>query len=99
MDSKYAGVAEALGAKSEAPKKEIKEISIRKSHNGGHIVTHKHHGHHHPDEEHTTHGSDALLNHVMQHATEPNEGEAPDAAMQGTAPMTAAPSPAPTAQA
>lgn len=97
---KYGHIMTALGGSSEKPKKEIKEMHVRKSHNGGHIITHKHHApEHHPDEEHTTHGDDAMVEHMMQHAGTPNPGEAasePDAAsaMQGSAPMTASPSPA-----
>lgn len=94
MDHKFAGAAEALGAKSHTPKKEIKEISVKKSHNGGHVITHKHHHpDHHPDETHTTKGDDDMAAHMLQHAGTPNEGEAADPSMQGAAPMTAAPSP------
>lgn len=92
MDHK--SVAEALGAHGGTPKKEIREISVKKSHNGGHVITHKHHSPaHHPDEIHTTKGDDAMVEHMLQHAGIPNDGEAADASMQGGAPMTAAPSP------
>jgi len=95
MDHKYSAATEALGGSSAKPKKEIKEISVKKSHNGGHIITHKHHSpEHHPDEQHTTKGDDDMAAHMLQHAGSPNEGEAVDPSMQGAAPMTAAPSPA-----
>lgn len=107
MDSKHSAVMDALGAHGHAPKKEIREISVKKSHNGGHIITHKHHApEHHPDEQHTTKGDDEMAAHMLQHGGTPNEGEAADPSMQGAAPMTAAPSapgaapaPAPTAMA
>lgn len=85
------------GKKSAAPKKEIKSIEVSKSHNGGHVMIHKHHHpDHHPDETHTTHGDDAMAEHMMANAGTPNPGEAADPTMQGAAPMTAAPSgPAP----
>lgn len=87
-------VTEHMGGSSEKPKKEIREISVKKSHNGGHVITHKHHRpDHHPDETHTTKGDDEMAEHMLQHAGTPNPGEAPDASMQGAAPMTAAPSP------
>ena len=57
------------------PKKVVKEMRIRRSSNGGHIVTHVHTHFEHPDEEHVTGGADHLLNHVMNHMTDPNEGE------------------------
>ncbi len=80
------------------PKKEIREMSITKSHNGKHIVTHKHHHpEHHPDETHVMDNMAALQGHMEDHAGTPNEGEAapasPDAG--GPAQMTAAPSPMP----
>ena len=94
MDHKYAGAAEALGAHSASPKKEIKSITTTKSHNGGHVHVHKHHSpEHHPDETHTTKGDDEMAAHMLQHAGTPNDGETADASMQGGAPMTAAPSP------
>lgn len=99
MDHKYAGVAEALGAHSAKPKKEIKHIITSKSHNGGHVHIHvHHHPEHHPDETHTTHGDDAMAEHMLANGGTPNPGEAESepgaaSAMQGAAPMTAAPSP------
>lgn len=92
---KYSHISEALGADSPKPKKEIKRISVEKSHNGGHIITHEHHHpHHHPDEKHTTRGDDQMVEHMLANAGTPNTGEAADPAMAGAAPMTAAPSPA-----
>jgi hypothetical protein len=103
MDSKFSAVAHALGAKDAAPKKEIREISVRKSHNGGHIIKHKHHHpDHHPDEEHTTHGDKAMAAHMLANAGTPSPDAAADPAAAGAPPMTAAPTgaaPAPTAQA
>jgi hypothetical protein len=90
----HSAILHALGATHEKPKKEIREISVKKSHNGGHVITHKHHSpEHHPDETHTTKGDDDMAAHMLQHAGTPNEGEAADPSMQGAAPMTAAPSP------
>lgn len=57
----------------QAPKKVVKDMKIRRSANGGHIVTHVHSHFEHPDEEHTTQGTKGLLNHVMQHMTDPTE--------------------------
>ena len=82
-----------LGGASEAkPKKEVKEIHIKKSANGGHIVKHVHtHPEHHPDEEHTTKTDDELSDHVAQTMGSPNPGEAeadagtPDAGAAGAA--------------
>jgi hypothetical protein len=65
---------EALGDKSK-PKKEIKEMHIRKSHDGRHIVKHVHKHPSHPDEEHIMEHGDQLHDHIAQHMTEPNLGE------------------------
>jgi hypothetical protein len=104
MDHKYSAAAGALGGSSAAPKKEIKEISVKKSHNGGHVITHKHHSpEHHPDETHTTKGNDEMAAHMLQHAGDPSDsaaaaGGASDPAEaagepgSAAAPMTAAPS-------
>jgi hypothetical protein len=64
----------------QAPKKVVKDMKIRRSANNGHIVTHIHAHFEHPDEEHTTQGTKGLLNHVMQHMTDPTEEneEAPE---------------------
>lgn len=96
--SKWKDAAEHTmgGKKTGAPKKEIREISVKKSHNGGHVITHKHHHpDHHPDEVHTTHGDKDMAAHMLANAGTPAPGAAPDPA--AAAPMTAAPSaPAPT---
>lgn len=84
--------ASGMGGKSEAPKKEIKEMRIRKSHSGGHIIEHHHHHpEHHPMEEHTTKNMDELHDHMEDHSGSENPGEAEADAGQ----MTAAPSAAP----
>lgn len=87
---------ESLGGEKK-PKKEIKEMVHRKTANGKHIVTHKHHHpEHHPDEDHAMNDMAELHQHMEDHAGTPNEGEGPESAPQGGAPtpMTAAPSPA-----
>ncbi len=96
MDSIKDKMTEALGGSAKKPKKEIKEMHIRKTANGKHIVTHKHHHpEHHPDEEHSMEDMGALHQHMEDHAGTPNEGEgAESAAPAGAAQMTAAPSPA-----
>src|SRR5271165_57621 len=46
-----AGMFDQITKGGDKPKKEISEMSVKKSHNGKHIVTHKHHSpSHHPDE-------------------------------------------------
>ena len=98
-DNSMAGMFDQITKGGEAkPKKEIKEMVHTKSHNGKHIVTHKHHHPaHHPDETHVMNDMNELQNHMDQHAGTPNEGEAapasPDAG--GPAQLTASPAPAP----
>ena len=71
---------------SKTPKKEIKEMVHSKTHNGKHVITHKHHSPvHHPDETHMFNNLDEAKDHMDQHA-----GDEP---AEGAAPMTAAPSP------
>lgn len=54
---------EVLGGESE-PKKEIRELRIRKGHGGnGHIIEHHHMSH--PMEEHVTTGDDEMIGHVL----------------------------------
>lgn len=86
-------IAGSLGGSTETPKKEIKHVITRKSKNGGHIHEHHHtHPDHHPMEEHTTHGDDAMVEHLLQHMGTPNPGEAEaEAGQSGT------PAPAPSA--
>ena len=60
----------------EMPKKEIKEMRIRRGASGGHVVIHVNNAPHlHPDEEHVTGSTDGLVDHVMEHMTDPDEGE------------------------
>jgi hypothetical protein len=66
------------------PKKEIKEMVHSKTHNGKHVVTHKHHSPaHHPDETHMFNDMNEVKDHMDAH----------DAGTGDAAPMTAAPSP------
>jgi hypothetical protein len=90
MDA-YAGITKG----DKAPKKEIREMVHTKSHNGKHIVTHRHHSPaHHPDEMHAFNNLAEAKDHMDMHAGEPAEGAAP--AEGGPPQMTAAPSgPAP----
>jgi hypothetical protein len=68
------------------PKKEIKEMVHSKTHNGKHVITHRHHSpSHHPDETHMFNNLDEAKDHMDAHA-----GDQP---AEGAAPMTAAPSP------
>lgn len=74
------------------PPKVVKDMKIRRSANGGHIVTHVHTHFEHPDEEHTTEGPDGLVNHVLHHMTDPDDeemeadaGKAPIPESKGTA--------------
>jgi hypothetical protein len=84
---KHAVEGSLAGHKEEKPKKEIHEMHIKKSHNGGHIIRHEHtRPEHHPDETHTTKTDDELANHVMQNMGTPNPGEAEADAGQGGAP-------------
>lgn len=54
------------GGKHEKPKKEIKEVRVRKGKSGGHVIEHHHtHPEHHPMEEHVTKGDDAMAAHMM----------------------------------
>lgn len=86
----------SLSGDDKKPKKEIKEMHIRKTANGKHIVKHvHHHPEHHPDEEHAMEDMGALHQHMEDHAGTPNEGEGAESAPPaGAAQMTAAPSPA-----
>jgi hypothetical protein len=95
MDSMKDKMMDSLGGEKK-PKKEIKEMHIRKTANGKHIVTHKHHHpEHHPDEEHSMEDMGALHQHMEDHAGTPNDGEGAESAPPaGAAQMTAAPSPA-----
>ena len=77
-DNGFDAVKDALGGvdKSKKPKKEIKHLVHKRSKNGGHIIEHHHTApEHHPMEEHTFDNHDDMLNHVMEHMTDKNEGE------------------------
>ncbi len=95
------GAQDALGGKSDKPKKEIKHIKTEKAKSGGYIHTHVHtHPEHHPDEQHVTPDQDGMVAHMMEHMGTPNPGEADaDAGQSGVAAGAAggAPSPAPAA--
>jgi hypothetical protein len=88
------GAMQGLGGDTKPPK-HITHVSVRKAH-GGHIIEH-HHNHPHPMEEHTTHGTDGLVNHMMTHMTEPNPGEAEANAGQSGIPGAAGAGPSPDA--
>jgi hypothetical protein len=91
----------ALITGDKKPKKEIKEMVHTKTHNGKHIVTHRHHSpEHHPDETHAFDNLDGVHGHMEDHAGTPNDGEAApeagaDAGAGAPAPLTASPSPMP----
>ena len=79
MDS----VKDVLGGHGhiKAPKR-IKEMVHSKSHNGKHIIVHKHHTpHDHPDhdEVHALDNMSDVHDHIENHAGEPNEGEQAEA--------------------
>jgi hypothetical protein len=57
------------------PKKNIKEMHMRKGANGGFIVKHIHDHYMHPDEEHVHTDMDGVHDHMEQHWGEPNDGE------------------------
>lgn len=83
-------------AGDDKPKKEIKEIHTRKTHDGKIIHKHIHHAPaHHPDEEHVSNDAAEMHQHMDDHAGMANEGEqpaAPDAGQEAPAQLTAAPS-------
>jgi hypothetical protein len=92
MVNPYAGITKG----DKKPKKEIREISTTKSHDGKMIHVHKHHHpEHHPDETHVSNDMGDLHSHMEDHMGTPS----PDAATgaNAPAPMTAAPSPMPEA--
>jgi hypothetical protein len=75
------------------PKKEIREIRTRKTHDGKYIHTHLHHHPDvHPDEEHVSSDMSDLHDHFENHAGTPNEGEAETPNLPQ---LTAAPTPSP----
>lgn len=106
-DNKMAGVFDLVkGNDSKKPAKHIKTIVHSKSHDGKHVMVHKHHHpEHHEDETHIANDMSELHKHLEDHAGTPNEGEAaaaPAAPVGGApaggppAPMTATPPPMPT---
>jgi len=70
------------------PKKAVKEMHIKATDNGKHIVTHKHHHpEHHPDETHAMGDTDELAQHVADNAPQmAPQAPAADPAMGGGAP-------------
>jgi hypothetical protein len=81
-------IGDILGKGSEKPKKELKEVRVRKA-GKGHIYEHHHtHPEHHPMEEHITSGNDDMIAHMMSNMGNPEEAasgaspDAPDAAAQ-----------------
>lgn len=84
------------GGSEKKPKKEIKEIRIKKSHDGKHVIIHQHHHpEHHEDETHVASDMSELHKHMDDHAGTPNEGEAPSGGSDAMAQLTASPSPMP----
>src|SRR5580658_7772343 len=72
-------VSDVLGGPSKIKaKKRIKEIAHSKSHNGKHIITHRHHPPHDGKEHEEIHALDNMSDvhsHIEDHAGTPNEGE------------------------
>jgi hypothetical protein len=92
--------ADAMGkiAPAAKPKKEIKHIITRKTHDGKIVHTHvHHHPEHHGDEDHVSMNNAEVGGHFEAHNATPNAGEAAPAAPDagGPAQLTAAPSPMP----
>jgi hypothetical protein len=83
------------------PKKAIKHIETRKTHDGKFVHTHKHHHpEQHPDEEHVSNNMDELKKHMEAHmGGEPDGDEAAGAAPAAPAQMTAQAPPMPAAPA
>lgn len=70
----YAMVKEM--AKDKKPKKELREMSVTKSHDGKYIIKHKHHSGAHEDETHVANDMSELHGHMDKHAGVPKDGEA-----------------------
>ena len=83
---------------SKSPKKEIKHIITKKTHDGKYHHTHVHHNAAHEDETHISNDVAAMQQHMAAAAGGPPEGGAADAAADAgagaPAQMTASPSPA-----
>ena len=66
-----------------APKKKIKDVRVRKSHNGGYIMHHTHHAPHHGS-EHDTESVAANKEEMLKHmSAEQNQPEPPPQEEQG----------------
>lgn len=74
---KVLGLSKMAGKDAEAkPSKKVKEVRIRKGSEGGYIVENHHENPmEHPMTEHPYENQDAMLDHVMEHMGEPNDGE------------------------
>ena len=95
-----ATIYDGLKEKATGHKKAIKSMTHSKTHNGKHVITHKHHEPHDSSAHDTTHmfnDMGEVHDHMEAHAGTPNAGEgAPDA---NTPQLTASPAPAPAAAA
>ena len=91
-------IYDGLASKATGHKKAIKSMTHTKTHNGKHVITHKHHAPHdgsEHDETHMMNDMGEVHGHMEDHAGTPNAGEAaPDAS---TPQLTASPAPAPAA--
>lgn len=74
---KVLGLSKLSGKDAEErPSKKVKEVRIRKGSEGGYIVENHHENPmEHPMTEHPYEDQDAMLDHVMEHMGEPNDGE------------------------
>jgi hypothetical protein len=99
-ETKMASIYDGLKDKATGHKKTIKSMTHTKTHNGKHVITHKHHAPHdgmEHDETHMMNDMGDVHQHMEERAGTPNEGEAaPDAS---TPQLTASPAPAPAAAA
>lgn len=94
-----ATIYDSLKDKATGHKKAIKSMTHTKTHNGKHVITHKHHAphdHEMHDETHMMNDMGDVHQHMENHAGTPNDGEAPDAS---TPQLSATPAPAPAAAA
>lgn len=77
MHHAMSGIADIMGGDkpAKAPKV-IKEIRMRKGHEGkGYIAEHHHDHHDHPMEEHVLGNQDHMIEHMMEHMGQENPGE------------------------
>jgi hypothetical protein len=85
-----------ITAGDKKPKKEIKTIETRRTHDGKTVHVHKHHHpEHHPDEEHVSTSMADIHKHADDHMGTPNDGESAPTGPDAPAPLTASPSPMP----